>query len=103
PSLANALAQLVPTSGVFGLDAPKIELQQPLGSTGFRKRLMRSGLFGEIAGSRQRMKIDLLLNLRRQAAGFVGIKRQAELKKHILQSHNAQPNRTPTVVGGSCL
>ena len=41
------------------------------------------------------MVVNLLLDARRKLARFGGVERQAKLKKHILQAHDAQAHRPP--------
>src|SRR5580698_231633 len=60
---------------------------------------MRTMLLRKLDRSTERMEVNLLLNLRRKRDSFRRVKRQMQLKEDILQTHQAQPYRSPLSVG----
>ena len=78
---------------------PQVELQVALGGAGALEGLVRAVDLGEFGGRPQRMEVDVGADRAAQLLGVGRVEGEALLEEDVLQTHQAEADRAPLVVG----
>ncbi len=89
----------IPAVGVGRGHAPQVELQVALGGPGFGECAVGTGGLGQRRRSGQGMEVDLLGDASGQHPGLGRVEGHLQLEEHVLEAHQAQPDRAPLGVG----